>query len=58
MFSGLRTHPDELALYQVTKLVAAEASNAAGEHVMDYDLWKQAVVRAIYDRAFRAAGLL
>ena len=28
----LRTHPDDLALYQATKLAAAEASNAAGEH--------------------------
>ena len=54
----LRTHPDDLALYQATKLAAAEASNAAGEHGVDYNRRKQAVIREIYDRAFRAAGLL
>ncbi len=41
-----------------TKLAAAEASNVAGEHGVDYNLRKQAVIREIYDRAFRAAGLL
>ncbi len=54
----LRTHPDELVLYQSTKLAAAEASNLAGEHGVDYNLRKQAVIHEIYDRAFRAAGLL
>jgi GrpB-like predicted nucleotidyltransferase (UPF0157 family) len=54
----LRTHPDDLALYRDTKLAAAAASNAAGEHVMDYNARKEQVIRAIYDRAFRAAGLL
>ena len=39
----LRTHPEDLALYQATKLVAAAASNSAGEHGRDYDLRKQAV---------------
>ena len=54
----LRTHPDDLALYRDAKLGAASASNAAGEDVMDYNARKEPVIRAIYDRAFRAAGLL
>jgi hypothetical protein len=32
--------------------------NAAGEHMMDYNARKEPVIREIYDRAFRAAGLL
>jgi GrpB-like predicted nucleotidyltransferase (UPF0157 family) len=54
----LRTHPADLALYRDTKLAAATASNAAGEHVMEYNARKESVIREIYDRAFRAAGLL
>jgi GrpB-like predicted nucleotidyltransferase (UPF0157 family) len=54
----LRTHPDDLALYRDSKLAAAAAANAAGEHVMEYNARKESVIREIYDRAFRAAGLL
>lgn len=54
----LRAHPDDLALYRDTKLAAAAAANRAGEHVMDYNARKESVIREIYDRAFRAAGLL
>jgi GrpB-like predicted nucleotidyltransferase (UPF0157 family) len=54
----LRTHPDDLALYRDTKRAAASAANEAGEHVMQYNARKQQVIREIYDRAFRAAGLL
>lgn len=54
----LREHPDDLALYRDAKLAAAAEANAAGEHVMQYNARKQPVIRAIYDRAFRAAGLL
>ena len=54
----LRAHPDDLEAYRDAKLGAAQAANAAGEHVMDYNARKQPVIRAIYDRAFRAAGLL
>ena len=54
----LREHPDDLALYRDAKLGAASAANAAGEHVMDYNARKEPVIRAIYDRAFRSAGLL
>jgi GrpB-like predicted nucleotidyltransferase (UPF0157 family) len=47
----LSTHPDDLALY-------AEAKRAAipgGGTVMDYNRRKEAVIREIYDRLFRAA---
>ncbi|UMG93774.1 GrpB family protein [Nocardioides sp. TF02-7] len=54
----LAGNPDDLALYRETKLAAAEAANAAGEHVMEYNARKARVIREIYDRAFRAAGLL
>jgi GrpB-like predicted nucleotidyltransferase (UPF0157 family) len=54
----LRAHPDDLAAYRNAKLAAVSAATAAGEHVMDYNARKQPVIRAIYDRAFRAAGLL
>lgn len=49
--------PDDLALYRDTKLAAAEAANAEGEHVMQYNARKEQVIREIYDRTFRAAGL-
>ena len=50
----LRTHADDRARY-------AEAKRAAipgGGTVMDYNRRKEAVIREIYDRLFRAAGLL
>ncbi|WP_150462859.1 GrpB family protein [Nesterenkonia ebinurensis] len=51
-------HPDDRALYEQAKLSSAEAANDAGEHVMQYNARKERVIRDIYDRAFRAAGLL
>ena len=54
----LREHPDDRDRYRDAKLGAAVEANEAGEHVMDYNARKEPVVRAIYDRAFRAAGLL
>ena len=53
----LRQTPEDLAAYRDAKLAAADAANTAGEHVMEYNARKQAVVREIYGRAFRAAGL-
>ncbi|MEQ7846194.1 GrpB family protein [Nocardioides kribbensis] len=53
----LRAHPDERELYAAAKRSAADAASAAGEHSMLYNARKQDVVRAIYARAFRAAGL-
>ncbi|WP_243763567.1 GrpB family protein [Allobranchiibius sp. CTAmp26] len=54
----LRQHPDDLALYSAAKVAAASDSVAAGEHVTEYNARKEPVIRAIYDRAFRATGLL
>ena len=54
----LRSHPEDLVLYRDTKVAAAMEANAAGEHVMEYNARKEPVIRAIYDRAFREAGLL
>lgn len=50
----LRTHPDDRARYEQAKRAAA----SGGGHVMDYNERKQDTIREIYDRAFRAAGLL
>ncbi|WP_461474267.1 GrpB family protein [Microbacterium sp. HJ5] len=54
----LRAHPDDRDRYRDAKLAAAAEANAAGEHVMEYNARKQAVIREIYGRAFVAAGLL
>ena len=54
----LRAHPEDRARYREAKRDAADASNAAGEHVQQYNARKESVIREIYDRAFRAAGLL
>jgi GrpB-like predicted nucleotidyltransferase (UPF0157 family) len=50
----LRTHPDDRAEYEAAKVAAVPG----GGHVMDYNLRKQQTVRDIYDRLFRAAGML
>jgi GrpB-like predicted nucleotidyltransferase (UPF0157 family)/pimeloyl-ACP methyl ester carboxylesterase len=47
----LRTHPDDLARYAATKREAAAAAAAEGEHSMQYNARKEAVVREIYARA-------
>jgi GrpB-like predicted nucleotidyltransferase (UPF0157 family) len=49
----LRSHPDDRALYEQAKRQAIPG----GGHVMDYNRRKQDVVRDIYDRMFRAAGM-
>jgi GrpB-like predicted nucleotidyltransferase (UPF0157 family) len=51
-------NPDDLALYRDAKLESAAAATAAGEHGMDDNLRKQPVIREIYDRMFRASGLI
>ncbi len=51
-------HPEDRDRYRDAKLGAAHEANAAGEHVMDYNARKEPVIREIYDRAFRAEGLL
>lgn len=50
----LRTHPDDRALYEQAK----RAAIPGGGNVMDYNGRKQDVIREIYDRLFRAAGML
>lgn len=54
----LTSHPADRDCYRDAKLGAAHEANEAGEHVMDYNARKEPVIRDIYDRAFRAAGLL
>jgi len=54
----LRDRPDDRVRYADAKRAAADASNAAGEAVMAYNLRKQPVVREILDRMFRAHGML
>jgi len=52
----LRAHPDDAMLDASAKRAAAE-STAGGEHVMDYNQRKEAVIRQIYARMFAANGL-
>jgi len=54
----LRDRPDERDRYASAKRAAAAITNAQGGHGMDYNAHKQAVVYEIYDRMFRAHGLL
>ncbi len=53
----LREHPDDRARYAEAKREAADASNIAGEVVMDYNQRKQPVIRDILDRLFEANGM-
>ena len=50
----LRTHPDDRARYVEAKRAAIPGGGGIG----DYNRRKQDVIREIYDRLFRAAGLL
>lgn len=56
----LVSQPDELELYADTKRTAAAEVNAreGGGTGMEYNAVKEPVVRAIYDRMFRAHGML
>jgi len=54
----LIAHPDDRELYERTKLAAAKETTASGGPVMDYNRHKEPVIRAIYERMFRAHGLL
>ena len=54
----LRDHPDDRRRYAATKRAAADAANADGETVMEYNLRKQPVVRDILDHIFRVHGML
>ena len=50
----LREHPDDRARYAQAK----HGAITGADHVMDYNLRKQPVIREIYARAFQAAGLI
>ena len=50
----LRTHPEDRELYENAKRTAVPG----GGNVMDYNQRKENVIRDIYDRLFRAAGML
>lgn len=50
----LRDHPEDRARYADAKRAAVPG----GGHVMDYNARKEDTVHAIYDRLFRAAGML
>ncbi|HEY6746891.1 MAG TPA: GrpB family protein [Mycobacteriales bacterium] len=50
----LRSHPEDRRRYEDAKRAAVPG----GGHVMDYNARKQDTIREIYDRLFRAAGLL
>ena len=50
----LREHGDDRVRYELAK----RAAIPGGGHVTDYNARKQEVIREIYDRLFRAAGLL
>lgn len=60
----LRTHPDDRELYATAKRTAAESMTATGDDNgalgfgMRYNRIKEPVVHEIYDRIFRAEGLL
>lgn len=56
----LREHPDDLTTYAEAKRTAAAEMNArpGGGTGMDYNRHKEPVVREIYDRMFRAHGML
>lgn len=53
----LRLHPTDTALYRDAKVSAAAATSADGGTVMDYNRRKESVIREIYGRMFRAAGM-
>ncbi|TDV46056.1 GrpB family protein [Actinophytocola oryzae] len=50
----LREHPEDRTRYEDAK----RAAIPGGGHVMDYNARKQDTIREIYDRLFRAAGML
>jgi GrpB-like predicted nucleotidyltransferase (UPF0157 family) len=54
----LVAHPDDCELYRRAKLAAAKETTERGGMVMDYNRRKEPVLRAIYERMFRAHGLL
>lgn len=54
----LKSHLDDLDLYRRAKLTAAAACAAGTGTLMQYNKHKEPVIREIYDRMFRANGLI
>jgi GrpB-like predicted nucleotidyltransferase (UPF0157 family) len=54
----LVAHPEDCALYERAKRAAAKETTEKGGVIMDYNRHKEPVLRAIYERMFRAEGLL
>lgn len=54
----LRANPSDRELYANAKRKASGLSRDAGEHSMQYNARKEAVIREIYQRAFIAMGLI
>lgn len=54
----LRAHADDREIYRRAKLAAAKETTDGGGMVMDYNRLKEPVIRDIYQRMFRAHGLL
>lgn len=54
----LHEHPEDRERYAAAKREAAAAANAVGGTHMDDNRLEEPVVRDIYDRMFRARGLL
>ncbi len=54
----LREHADDRDFYQRAKLAAAAAMSASSGTVVDYNKHKEPAIRQIYERMFRANGLL
>jgi GrpB-like predicted nucleotidyltransferase (UPF0157 family) len=54
----LIAHPDDCELYHRAKLAAAKETTARGGLMTDYNRHKEPVLHAIYERMFRAHGLL
>ncbi|XXT21183.1 GrpB family protein [Sorangium sp. So ce429] len=54
----LTDHPEDLELYRRAKLAAAAEVSTGSGAMMDYNKHKEPVIRAIYERMFRASGLL
>jgi GrpB-like predicted nucleotidyltransferase (UPF0157 family) len=50
----LRTYPDDRTHYEAAK----RAAIPGGGHVMDYNAREQDCIRELYDRIFRAAGMI
>lgn len=54
----LTDHPEDLDWYRRAKLAAAAEISAGSGIMMEYNKRKEPVIRAIYERMFRANGLI